>query len=459
MEQAFGQDFSAVRVHVGTVPPASGARALTHGNAIHFAPGQYDPGTPPGLRLIARQLAHVVQQREGRVRPPPGAARPPGGPVMVTDARLDAEAERLAVRAVSLPDEPAHPVPRPAVARPNPGGASAIQPLVSGKTLKIITTGLVIGGGLAYAAWKTKKPQVTFATIGTVGDPQGVRRVSPGRGMDVRVTVTGGLWQLVTLAVVRSTGNSGGATLSVTSLRSTATTTLRPTEQTNPNERLQLVATCDGTVVGRSNEFSVAAWPVAVRVKEFAPRQPGQPNAVATINDATTFGLRVINEPISDSGDIRDLDQVSLSEIVAPGPATGAFVGGNRVNSGYRPANQSRTDKHSKNKNTIYGAMTIGSQSYRRSPGYSESHQHFIFKCARTGVSDVPVRDSGFAIVYTSEVVDRTTGQVVELSNGVTRVGDANLSVRWRVVKKAQAVGPVQAGLGGDDSGPVLLPP
>ncbi|MFD6176229.1 MULTISPECIES: eCIS core domain-containing protein [unclassified Isoptericola] len=62
MEAAFGHDFSAVRVHTDERPGALGARALTEGSDIHVAPGAYAPGSAEGRRLLAHELAHVVQQ-------------------------------------------------------------------------------------------------------------------------------------------------------------------------------------------------------------------------------------------------------------------------------------------------------------------------------------------------------------------------------------------------------------
>jgi hypothetical protein len=42
---------------------AVAARAFTTGTDIFFAAGQYRPDTPTGDRLLAHELAHVVQQR------------------------------------------------------------------------------------------------------------------------------------------------------------------------------------------------------------------------------------------------------------------------------------------------------------------------------------------------------------------------------------------------------------
>ena len=70
MENSFGTDFSSVRVHPeSSQAPAVGALAYTQGTDIHFAPGQFKPDTASGQQLLGHELAHVVQQSEGRVQP------------------------------------------------------------------------------------------------------------------------------------------------------------------------------------------------------------------------------------------------------------------------------------------------------------------------------------------------------------------------------------------------------
>ena len=68
-ESRFGQDFANVRVHAGTeagaIADAMGAKAVTSGEDIAFAPGRYSPGTAAGRELLAHELAHVAQQRQG----------------------------------------------------------------------------------------------------------------------------------------------------------------------------------------------------------------------------------------------------------------------------------------------------------------------------------------------------------------------------------------------------------
>ena len=91
MEGAFATTFADVRIHVGMNATSIGAAAFTQGTHIYFAPGRYSPSTPHGRELLAHELAHVVQQRSGRVRNPFGK-----GVAVVHDAALEAEADRLA---------------------------------------------------------------------------------------------------------------------------------------------------------------------------------------------------------------------------------------------------------------------------------------------------------------------------------------------------------------------------
>ncbi len=94
MESVFGTSFADVRIHEGPEAASIGALAFTQGSSIYFAPGQYNPTTPHGQRLLGQQLAHVVQQRSGRVRNPFGA-----GTAVVHDPLLKAEADMMGSRA------------------------------------------------------------------------------------------------------------------------------------------------------------------------------------------------------------------------------------------------------------------------------------------------------------------------------------------------------------------------
>jgi len=94
METAFGADFSDVRVHIGREASSLGAIAYTWGTNIHFAPGQYNPHTLQGQKLLGHELWHVLQQKSGRVKNPFG-----GGVAVVQDHALEAEADRMGIKA------------------------------------------------------------------------------------------------------------------------------------------------------------------------------------------------------------------------------------------------------------------------------------------------------------------------------------------------------------------------
>jgi len=84
-------DLSDVRVHTDDTADrlnrSVSARAFATGTDVYFAKGEYNPGSAEGDRLIAHELAHVVQQR--------GAAQ--GGPLTVSQPGDTMETEADAV--------------------------------------------------------------------------------------------------------------------------------------------------------------------------------------------------------------------------------------------------------------------------------------------------------------------------------------------------------------------------
>jgi hypothetical protein len=79
MESRFGADFGGVRVHTGgeavQLSKELNAQAFTHGQDIYLGAGRYEPGTAAGQRLLAHELAHVVQQTGLAARDVPAQAR------------------------------------------------------------------------------------------------------------------------------------------------------------------------------------------------------------------------------------------------------------------------------------------------------------------------------------------------------------------------------------------------
>lgn len=92
MNSRFGHDFSRVRIHSDAAAAASAraerAHAYTLGEHVVFGHGRYAPATTEGRRLLAHELAHVVQQTENT------------GSVTLPGATSEAEADHAA-RAVT----------------------------------------------------------------------------------------------------------------------------------------------------------------------------------------------------------------------------------------------------------------------------------------------------------------------------------------------------------------------
>ena len=100
MAGRFGTDFGDVRIHTGDEAERSaaavGARAYTVGRDIVFGAGSYDPGGGAGRRLLAHELAHVIQQGGGGAgvvqrdlaTPPPEVA--PAAQADLTPAQITA---------------------------------------------------------------------------------------------------------------------------------------------------------------------------------------------------------------------------------------------------------------------------------------------------------------------------------------------------------------------------------
>jgi hypothetical protein len=105
MESRFASDFGSVRVHTDATAAASAdaldARAYTIGHTIVFATGEFAPATVEGRRLLAHELAHVVQQRR--------AGHGVSGDEAHSERRADA-AEQSILTGARVPDPGAAPV-------------------------------------------------------------------------------------------------------------------------------------------------------------------------------------------------------------------------------------------------------------------------------------------------------------------------------------------------------------
>jgi len=97
MENSMGHDFSNVDIHENSDKATNlGAKAYAQGNEVHFAPGQYNPESEKGQQLIGHELAHVVQQREGKVEPTKKMGK---GMSVNDDPALESQADKMGAKA------------------------------------------------------------------------------------------------------------------------------------------------------------------------------------------------------------------------------------------------------------------------------------------------------------------------------------------------------------------------
>lgn len=129
MESRFGHDFSQVRVHANAQAAESAravnARAYTVGNDVVFADNQYAANTSAGYRLLAHELAHVVQQSSasggGTLQGKLSINQPGDG--------FEREADAVAGRVMAgAPASQAFTPSRPAIQRETPGGEAEKKP-------------------------------------------------------------------------------------------------------------------------------------------------------------------------------------------------------------------------------------------------------------------------------------------------------------------------------------------
>ena len=97
MEAHFGTDLGDVRVHTGSEAAKSAtildALAYTSGRDIYFASGMYAPSSDSGRRLLAHEVAHVVQQSSGK-EPSIATKSSHGAKIGAPDDPLETEADR-----------------------------------------------------------------------------------------------------------------------------------------------------------------------------------------------------------------------------------------------------------------------------------------------------------------------------------------------------------------------------
>jgi uncharacterized protein DUF4157 len=133
-EPRFGHDFGSVRVHDDARADASArsvrALAYTVGSQVVFRTGRFSPASGDGRRLLAHELAHVVQQSGASA----GASSGRALSTVPANDRGEREADRVAAAVIASPDRrpPTAGLSAPAVARvadeKEPEPATAMSP-------------------------------------------------------------------------------------------------------------------------------------------------------------------------------------------------------------------------------------------------------------------------------------------------------------------------------------------
>lgn len=361
---AFGGDFGNVRIHTGglaeRMAEAQNARAFTVGSDVVMARGEFRPGTLEGDALIAHELAHVQQQSGG------GGAS--GGAEHEQDADRAASGVlgRLHGRGGSTPH--------------NDKGSIGAEKR-SGIALQRCKDGSGGGGG----------GKISVGAVKTGADA----RLALTKSATVAVTMTGlPADKSVDFDVDGSGGAAGKATVTAgASLKANGNVTVRADAQTAAGSAggLAIRAKVDGTEVGRSPGFTVASWPEKYT------------DVFASDLDGPAVGVVVQDGWSSDGGGgVAELDQVKIWEQVGLGhkdnpPFT--IAGGTTDSSGtsdYLDATKLSQDRHGYPK---AGIVTTGLDKKK---SYTVVFtQLCVFKCARTGVVDRLMPDSGYTITHT----------------------------------------------------------
>ncbi len=258
---------------------------------------------------------------------------------------------------------------------------------------------------------------VVFPAIRRPNTPAGMPdRIPPRVDTPINVQLEpnlGSSGQQVTLAILNGSATNGTVTINGNATENITTTgnvNLRGGTQTAATAapgggnagNLRVVARVRTQDTARSNGFSVAAIPE---------------NWTQTFNSLVTGasrGIRVNDSWVSDSGVISDLDAVDISEEVDVASETGVFVGlGGGTTSSYLAATSFTVDTHGTPVSRITGT------------GFQRLDQTSKFRDRRTGVTDIPMTNTGYNIdrdaVSGTGVVTFTTskGGAAVTANGV----------------------------------------
>ncbi len=180
---------------------------------------------------------------------------------------------------------------------------------------------------------------------------------------------------------------------------------LRGVTQTQPGHAGNLmleVLLSEGPLLARSDGFSVAAIPQNWSVTGWQPT-----------DEEGFVGLDIQDEWESDSGQLGDLDEVQITEVMETVTKTGCCMGLPERDSGYIIAHEVSIDAHAIR------------DEYMTGPGRWVVNQTHAFRDRRTGANGISMANSGYRI--TLEVKKKPSSSAYQVT--VTKEGAA-LTVR-----------------------------
>jgi hypothetical protein len=165
-EPRLGVDFGRVRIHTDARAAESaqavGARAYTVGSDVVMGAGQFAPRTPAGQRLLAHELAHVVQQggRPAVLARTPATAPAPTGPTREEQEREAVEDAARWMASLAGYVETRRQLAAEALARTSgvAAAARAFHPLLNQEMLGNYLTKAIS----VFEAQRSHNPQINF---------------------------------------------------------------------------------------------------------------------------------------------------------------------------------------------------------------------------------------------------------------------------------------------------------
>jgi hypothetical protein len=303
MEQRFAADFGGVRVHTDSRSAALSrllqAKAFTRGSDIYFSAGRYSPGSPGGERLLAHELAHVVQQR--------GSA---GGTARLGDPGSAAErGAELAAEAVMA----GAPVPHPGVA---PAGEVQRAVDTNGgqwETTKYVAVNDGVGVGAEIRLEFRANELVEADSIGLVQTVKTLKNTRPGGPVDTPSSPTA---QKASIKLTDAEGDRGRGIDQLESDAKGSTPNTNPLYASDKNKPGAVSQTL--TDVGAKKSLGAYGH----RIRRPAPVPGGPPTwdiAPAVLKDYPEAGIKFAGEQWRMSFEV--------AALVLDGPMANTYLG------------------------------------------------------------------------------------------------------------------------------------